>query len=372
MQAIGPAKAAEYAHRMGIKSNLRQHLSLVLGTSEVSPLEMATAYCPLANGGHRVEPIFILRLQTRSGRVLEENRPRLTKVIDERTAYIITSMLKGVVQPGGTGSRVAALLNRPAAGKTGSTNEYRDAWFVGYTPDSVVSVYAGHDDPAVPVGRGGGAIGGPIFANTLEKGLAGVPAGDFPRPTGITDASIDPTTGKLATPFCPEVRTELFLAGTEPKELCPLHGFFPLPEIPSIPGDLFPPGLFTDPDAETPGAGTTPAPETDPPEADPSPEPPTLGMKPVTPVTPPAGKPTAAAATPTPVPAETPKTPAPAKPAPKPPETGAAKPKAEPAAKPAAEPEPKPSAEPAAEPDAPRPGSLLERIRNAGEKQPGE
>lgn len=280
MQAVGPAKAIDYAHRMGIKSELRAHLSLVLGTSEVSPLEMAAGYCPLANGGYRVEPLFVLQIKNRNGKILEDNRPRLTKVLDERTAYIVTDMLKGVVRPGGTAGSVASRLSRPAAGKTGSTDNYRDAWFVGYTPDIVISVYAGHDNPSTPIGRGGGSVGAPIFAAAVREGMADVPASDFPRPAGVAEVNIDPATGLLAGPFCPETRTEIFLGGTEPRAICSIHTIFDLP------GQIFGPDLFGQP-------GALPSPESGAGGAKPEneAEPPTQGLAPAEPPAAPTSNP---------------------------------------------------------------------------------
>ncbi|MGI5838878.1 MAG: penicillin-binding protein 1A [bacterium] len=290
MQAVTPARAVEYARRMGIKSELRPHLSLVLGTSEVSPLEMAAGYCPLANGGYRVEPLFVLQIKNRNGKVLEDNHPRLTKILDERTAYIVTDMLKGVVRPGGTAAGVAGRLSRPAAGKTGSTDNYVDAWFIGYTPDLVMSVYAGHDNPANAIGRGGGSVGAPIFAAAVQEGMADVPANDFPRPAGIIDVNIDPTTGFLAGPFCPETRTEIFLAGTEPREVCPVHTIFDLP------GQIFDPDLLNRPGFQAPpepdGNETETEDEDGESDEDPAAEPPAQGFAPGEPPLAPAANPT--------------------------------------------------------------------------------
>ena len=152
---------------------------------EVSPLEMATAYCPLANGGNRVEPVFLLRLQTRNGRVLEETAQG-QQVLDERTAYIMTSMLKGVVQPGGTASRVAGILTRPAAGKTGSTNEYRDAWFMGYLR---ISSSASTPDTTTRPQRSEGwrRDRWPHLCQCRPGRHGRRAACDFPRPAGIVD-----------------------------------------------------------------------------------------------------------------------------------------------------------------------------------------
>ena len=143
---LGPEVMASYAKRMGIDSPLRPYLSLPLGTSEVTPLEMVRAFGTLANRGIKTEPCYIQRITSRTGQVLEERRPSLTRVLDEKTAYIVTDMLTAVLKPGGTAANSGRNLGRPAAGKTGTTENLREAWFVGYTPDLVAAVYVGYDE----------------------------------------------------------------------------------------------------------------------------------------------------------------------------------------------------------------------------------
>lgn len=225
---IGPEKGAEYARRLGIKSPLRPHLSLVLGTSEVTPLEMAAAFAPFANGGKRVEPMFIVSVKDRRGRELLRNRPRVSQVLDPRTAFIVTDILKQVISKWGTAANIADKVARPAAGKTGSTQNYTDAWFVGYTPDLVCSVYAGYDDPATPLGRSGGAAAAPIWADFMREALADRPPATFRRPPGIVSREICHETGCLATPACPSTRWEIFKAEAVPTETCPWHGAAPV------------------------------------------------------------------------------------------------------------------------------------------------
>lgn len=227
-QEIGPSVLVDYAHRMGIESYLRPYLSLALGTSEVTVLEMAKAYGPLASGGLLTRPFYLLKIVDRYGRVLEEHRPQVSQVLDPVTAYIVTDMLKGVLQSGGTGSHLAGIVGRPAAGKTGTTEEFRDAWFVGYTPQLVCAVWIGYDQPTQPVGIPGGRIAGPIWAKFMRDALAGVPPTDFPVPPGIVLANVDAENGYLATPWCPKTITAAFRAGTEPKEPCPQHAGPPL------------------------------------------------------------------------------------------------------------------------------------------------
>ncbi len=225
---LGPEKGAEYARRLGIDRSLPPNLSLVLGTSEVTPLELAAAFAPFANGGKRVEPMFIVSVKDRRGRELLRDRPRTSRVLDPRTAFIVTDMLKQVIGEWGTASDIAGRVSRPAAGKTGSTQDYTDAWFVGYTPDLVCSVYIGHDDPSTPLGRSGGAAAAPIWAEFIELALAGRPEAAFRRPAGIVSREVCHDTGYLATPGCPATRWEIFKAELVPTQSCPWHGAAPV------------------------------------------------------------------------------------------------------------------------------------------------
>lgn len=221
---IAPEKGAEYARQFGIKSPLRPNLSLVLGTSEVTPLEMAAAFTPFANGGKRVEPVFIVSVKDKYGRELLRDRPRVRQVLDPRTAFIVTDILKQVISRWGTAGTIAGKVKRPAAGKTGSTQNYTDAWFVGYTPDLVCSVYVAYDDPATPLGRSGAVAAAPIWADFMREALAGKPPATFRRPPGIVAREICHETGCLATTGCPDTRWELFKTEAVPTETCPWHG----------------------------------------------------------------------------------------------------------------------------------------------------
>jgi penicillin-binding protein 1A len=141
---IGIDYVIEYAQQLGIESTLTRDLSLALGSSGVSLLELVRAYAIFNNQGYRVKPCFITKILDRDGNVLEENQPESEKVVEKSTAYIMTNLLQGVVQHG-TGWRVKA-LNRPVAGKTGTTNDLYDAWFMGYTPRYVTGVWVGFDE----------------------------------------------------------------------------------------------------------------------------------------------------------------------------------------------------------------------------------
>lgn len=219
---VGPETVVRYANNLGIKSTLSPVLSLSLGTSEVSPYELTVGFSTLANQGVKVEPIMVTKIIDRNGIVLEENSTYREIAIDKRVAYIVTDMLKSVLEPGGTGANLRNIFNRPAAGKTGTSQDYRDAWFVGYTPDLVAGVYVGYDDPK-SIGRPGGALAGPIWANFMENSHKNIEVRDFEVPSGIIEKTISMESGKLATDYCPERINATFIQGTEPTEICDLH-----------------------------------------------------------------------------------------------------------------------------------------------------
>jgi len=219
-QQVGPGVSADYARRMGIKSPLRAYLSLALGTSEVTPMEMAAAYGCLASGGISSEPYFVERIIDPAGNVLEENFPRQERAIDEKTAYIVTDMLTGVLGSGGTAAGVGEMLRRPAAGKTGTTENNRDAWFVGYTPDLAAAVYVGYDNKSKNVGATGGTLAAPIWASFIQHALKGVVAAEFKVPPGIVRKEICRDYGLLALPGDAEALEAVFVEGTEPRSYC--------------------------------------------------------------------------------------------------------------------------------------------------------
>ena len=225
-ETIAPRRTVEYARRMGITSRLEASLPLVLGASEVTPLELVNAYAPLANNGLAVTPISILRVINQAGQIVEENRPRIVRVLDERTAYLMTDVLKSVLRPGGTGAHLRWTFDRPAAGKTGTTENQRDAWFIGYTPQLVCGVYVGYDDPTKSLPGYGGTLAGPIWAAFMHDAHKNLPVTDFPRPAGVIEVTLCTETNLPANPTCP-TKTELFKAGTEPTAPCPAIHFAP-------------------------------------------------------------------------------------------------------------------------------------------------
>ncbi len=221
--AVGPEATAEHALRFGFKGPIKPYLSLALGTSEVSPLEMASAYAVFANGGRRIKPLSILKVVDINGRVLEVKEQESQQIISPQNAYITTDMLTGVMKPGGTGSHLGEVVGRPSAGKTGTTQEYRDAWFVGYTPELSCAVWVGYDTPSKSVGIPGGRIAGPIWARFMKGVLDQLPQREFSIPEGIKKIKIDLDNGLIATENCPRTIEAAFLTGSEPHDICYEH-----------------------------------------------------------------------------------------------------------------------------------------------------
>jgi penicillin-binding protein 1A len=217
LQDIGIDYAIEYAAKLGIESDLSRDLSIALGSSGISLLELLRAYSVFANQGYLVEPVFVLKVVDRNGDVLEEMAPERKKVIEKNTAYIMTSLLEGVVKYG-TGHRIKA-LKRPAAGKTGTTNNLFDAWFVGYTPEYITGVWVGLDEEA-PMGHGetGSRAASPIWLGFMQRALEGKPVKVFQAPEGVEFAKIDADTGLLPVPESKNVVFECFKEGTVPTE----------------------------------------------------------------------------------------------------------------------------------------------------------
>ncbi|MBN1831952.1 MAG: PBP1A family penicillin-binding protein, partial [Deltaproteobacteria bacterium] len=174
LQEIGVYQAIAYARRLGIESDLSPDLSLALGSSGVSLYEITRAYSAFANNGMLVEPIFINRILDRNGQIIEENQPSMKQAISPETAHVMTNLLVAAVKErGGTGFRIKA-LNRPAAGKTGTTDDLRDAWFVGYTPNLVTGVWVGYDDRrSMGSGETGSRAASPIWLYYMSEALKG-------------------------------------------------------------------------------------------------------------------------------------------------------------------------------------------------------
>ncbi len=229
IQEIAPVnQVIDYAHRMGIKTYIPPFASIAMGTSLVVPIQLASAYGVFADEGILTKPISILRIEDKNGNVIEENHPQSTEVLSKQTAYLMTDMLRGVID-GGTGERVRNYFYLAAAGKTGTTNDFGDAWFEGYTPQLVAGVWVGFDDDRVHFtdwdGQGGRAaapIWGIFMRDVYQDKSIGLPITSFVQPEGVVTATICAQTGMLATEFCPDKVTEIFNAKYLPP-VCNVH-----------------------------------------------------------------------------------------------------------------------------------------------------
>jgi penicillin-binding protein 1A len=253
LQQIGVETAMTYAQRMGITSELSKDFSMALGSSSLTPIELISAYATFAAGGRRVTPVFIKKVLDRDGNLLERHIWEDLDLADQatatenqwqakvlarqamavgkdpkaklpdgyalspQTAFLMTNLLKEVIHSG-TGAKAAG-INRPAAGKTGTTNDNFDAWFIGFTPDLVAGVWVGFDKPtSLGVKEMGGALASPIWLSYMLQALKGTPPTDFTVPEGVIFAQIDPKNGKVATSKTKGAVFEAFREGTEPTE----------------------------------------------------------------------------------------------------------------------------------------------------------
>lgn len=222
LERVGAANVAAWANALGIQSKLGTDPSLALGSYEVTPFELAAAYATFAAGGVYEPPQLVTKIVGPDGREVPlPPRPPPRRVMEEAEAYVLTSLLASVVERG-TGTRARA-IGRPIAGKTGTSNDAKDAWFAGYSTDLACVVWTGYDD-AAPLGGGetGATAALPAFVDFMKKAHEGRPKADFPVPTGIVRVRIDPATGLRARPDQEDAIDEVFLAGTEPTEIAPL------------------------------------------------------------------------------------------------------------------------------------------------------
>ncbi len=218
VDAVGINNVLEFSRNIGIQGDMPRDLTIALGSLSVTPLDLALYYSVFANSGMKIKPVAIKYVTDSKGRILESNEPEAEEVISPQTAFLITSMLEDVVK-NGTGWRAKA-LGRPVAGKTGTTNDYRDAWFVGYTTNIVSAVWVGFDDTK-PLGvqETGARAASPIWVLFMKNFISGAPE-EFPVPEGIVSCVIDPANGLLSRDESSGIR-EYFKEGSEPKQLAP-------------------------------------------------------------------------------------------------------------------------------------------------------
>lgn len=271
-QNIGMGTVRDYARRFGITDNMPAVLSMALGAGETTLLRLTSAYAMLVNGGHKVTPTLIDRIQDRRGQTVyrhdqrpcdacsaetweNQSPPELpdtrAQVLSPQTAYQVVSMLEGVVERGT--ARSVRAVGRPVAGKTGTTNDERDAWFMGFTPDLVVGVFVGFDEPKA-MGRGetGGKVAAPIFRDFMIAAMADEPAVPFRIPSGINLVRVNAKTGQLARPGDSDVILEAFKEGTEPQAA----DAEPVPQLPELGTTLGPDGEPIATTTSTPSLGT--------------------------------------------------------------------------------------------------------------------
>ncbi len=218
LEKMGLDKAISFARKAGITSPISYDYTTALGSSVVTPLELTSAYATFASQGVRTDPIIIKSIVDGSGAVLESYDPQPVEAIDQTTAFLVTSLLKSVVEEG-TG-RGAKALGKPVSGKTGTTNNYVDAWFVGYAPSIVTGVWVGYDNSKASLGdkETGARAALPIWISVMAKALAGKPAEDFMPTDNVVFLKIDPETGLLARDGQADAVTDVFRRGTEPTQ----------------------------------------------------------------------------------------------------------------------------------------------------------
>jgi penicillin-binding protein 1A len=217
LQAVGVKTGIEYAHKLGLSGELPPYLPIALGAGEATLLEMTSAYATFANQGLRMKPMMITRITDREGTVIEEEHPQASDAIRADTAYLLTNLLRSVIEsPNGTAAKAKA-LKRPIAGKTGTTNDYTDAWFIGYEPQLACGVWIGFDEKKDSLGKGetGGHTALPIWMDFWKTATSNMPIEEYPIPGNVVFVPVDET----GRPSRPGAGVEMvpFIAGTEPR-----------------------------------------------------------------------------------------------------------------------------------------------------------
>ena len=230
---LGEQSVIDMARRFGITTPIPAYPSIHLGSADVYPIEMIASYTTFANLGVRATPTAILRVENAKGEVLWEPRPVKSQVLSAEEAWIMVSIMKDVVQRGTAAGSVGSVFRIPAGGKTGTTNDGADVWFIGYTADLVAGVWMGMDRPQkIKANAQGGLLAAPAWTTFMTEVYRRKPSPpDWPKPEGVIARQIDRTNGLLKNPFCPMdvVYTEYFVPGTEPVRECDVHSPFDLP-----------------------------------------------------------------------------------------------------------------------------------------------
>jgi 1A family penicillin-binding protein len=266
LEEVGIAATVRYAQRLGVGS-VPSVPSLALGSGEVTLLSMTAAFGAFANDGMLAQPLLLRKVETTDGEVLYQGSPKTERAVSEATAYLISTMLADVINAGTAWQARRVGFRLPAAGKTGTTNDYHDAWFVGYTPALVSGVWVGYDQPRTIIGSGyAGDIAVPMWGRFMTAATRGDEPEWFRAPATVTSANICRLSGKLPNEACHSaavlnsdgttsnssmVYTEFFVRGTEPSDYCPFHRL-------AFPGALATSGHMPEPSAPPPGVVTAP------------------------------------------------------------------------------------------------------------------
>jgi len=227
---LGPQSVIEMARKLGLTTPIPPYPSIYIGSADVYPIEMISAYSAFATLGVRSAPHAIVRVENAKGQVLFEGSPLRYEVLSREEAWLMVNMMKDVLTKGSAAGIGASGFKIPAAGKTGTTNDYTDVWFIGYTPDLLAGVWMGFDRPQkIQANAQGGRLAAPAwlsFVNEVYQRRPQPP--DWPRPEAIITRQVDDSTGMLRNPFCPAsvVINEYFIEGTEPTKECDVHGPF--------------------------------------------------------------------------------------------------------------------------------------------------
>jgi len=218
---LGPAKMVQTAHELGIGGNLPAVLPISIGADETTLLELTGAYQVFASGGLQDPPYAVESVVDPAGHLIYHHEDAEKRVIDPGVAFLVTGALKEVLRYGTGASATRLGVDFPAAGKTGTTQDYRDGYFIGYTPELVCGVWVGFDAPE-SLGMPGAQAALPAWVSFMNDSIS-PNSPDFPEPSGVEYATIDPQSGGLATPYCPRAIALPFLVGTAPTGPCPLH-----------------------------------------------------------------------------------------------------------------------------------------------------
>lgn len=228
---LGEETLVDTLQRLGMERPFKPLPSLALGAQNVSLFEMVRGYSAFANEGKLLKPLAILRIEDRHGKIILDEQLETKQILDPAYTFILNRMMRSVFEAGGTGHRVAATLNRPVAGKTGSTDT--DSWMIGYTPQLVAGVWVGYDKNQHINHNNDGRLAAQIWADFLEEALAEQMPALFAVPEGVTGTYVNPNNGLLATENCPVTRLLYFKKGTEPTEYC--HDHLPAPDTAPVP-----------------------------------------------------------------------------------------------------------------------------------------